>query len=289
MDDKEKSNEDSNPSLILEENLNKEKNQNFAEIKNTTKEINEDIKENKNKITDSIKEQENELEKLYKKKEILKDDWKQLDQNKYQIKSEIINNQQELIKSTKEDYEKLKSNLLIVEKKLETTNQKNRELEINNHELKTTISRYINNFKNQQNQINKLKDAQSKNLFNDQKIEELVQRIKFFQEENVRLASDLKSFQNKYNIIKDNFNTIELERNQISQQIQGLNESVNKTSTNIVNKDFIEEPVINAEPVIDKESSINKDIKIEKNNYIFDEEEVKKLDLEINEIFKNSK
>ena len=289
MDDKEKSNEDSNPSLILEENLNKEKNQNFAEIKNTTKEINEDIKENKNKITDSIKEQENELEKLYKKKEILKDDWKQLDQNKYQIKSEIINNQQELIKSTKEDYEKLKSNLLIVEKKLETTNQKNRELEINNHELKTTISRYINNFKNQQNQINKLKDAQSKNLFNDQKIEELVQRIKFFQEENVRLASDLKSFQNKYNIIKDNFNTIELERNQISQQIQGLNESVNKTSTNIVNKDFIEEPVINAEPVIDKESSINNDIKIEKNNYIFDEEEVKKLDLEINEIFKNSK
>ena len=289
MDDKEKSNEDSNPSLILEENLNKEKNQNFAEIKNTTKEINEDIKENKNKITDSIKEQENELEKLYKKKEILKDDWKQLDQNKYQIKSEIINNQQELIKSTKEDYEKLKSNLLIVEKKLETTNQKNRELEINNHELKNTISRYINNFKNQQNQINKLKDAQSKNLFNDQKIEELVQRIKFFQEENVRLASDLKSFQNKYNIIKDNFNTIELERNQISQQIQGLNESVNKTSTNIVNKDFIEEPVINAEPVIDKESSINKDIKIEKNNYIFDEEEVKKLDLEINEIFKNSK
>tara|TARA_E500000331_G_scaffold350713_2_gene396075 strand:- start:104 stop:973 length:870 start_codon:yes stop_codon:yes gene_type:complete len=289
MDDKEKSNEDSNRSLILEENLNKEKNQNFAEIKNTTKEINEDIKENKNKISDSIKEQENELEKLYKKKEILKDDWKQLDQNKYQIKSEIINNQQELIKSTKEDYEKLKSNLLIVEKKLETTNQKNRELEINNHELKTTISRYINNFKNQQNQINKLKDAQSKNLFNDQKIEELVQRIKFFQEENVRLASDLKSFQNKYNIIKDNFNTIELERNQISQQIQGLNESVNKTSTNIVNKDFIEEPVINAEPVIDKESSINKDIKIEKNNYIFDEEEVKKLDLEINEIFKNSK
>ncbi len=289
MDDKEKSNEDSNPSLILEENLNKEKNQNFAEIKNTTKEINEDIKENKNKISDSIKEQENELEKLYKKKEILKDDWKQLDQNKYQIKSEIINNQQELIKSTKEDYEKLKSNLLIVEKKLETTNQKNRELEINNHELKNTISRYINNFKNQQNQINKLKDAQSKNLFNDQKIEELVQRIKFFQEENVRLASDLKSFQNKYNIIKDNFNTIELERNQISQQIQGLNESVNKTSTNIVNKDFIEEPVINAEPVIDKESSINNDIKIEKNNYIFDEEEVKKLDLEINEIFKNSK
>ena len=289
MDDKEKSNEDSNRSLILEENLNKEKNQNFAEIKNTTKEINEDIKENKNKISDSIKEQENELEKLYKKKEILKDDWKQLDQNKYQIKSEIINNQQELIKSTKEDYEKLKSNLLIVEKKLETTNQKNRELEINNHELKNTISRYINNFKNQQNQINKLKDAQSKNLFNDQKIEELVQRIKFFQEENVRLASDLKSFQNKYNIIKDNFNTIELERNQISQQIQGLNESVNKTSTNIVNKDFIEEPVINAEPVIDKESSINNDIKIEKNNYIFDEEEVKKLDLEINEIFKNSK
>jgi len=289
MDDKEKSNEDSNRSLILEENLNKEKNQNFAEIKNTTKEINEDIKENKNKISDSIKEQENELEKLYKKKEILKDDWKQLDQNKYQIKSEIINNQQELIKSTKEDYEKLKSNLSIVEKKLETTNQKNRELEINNHELKNTISRYINNFKNQQNQINKLKDAQSKNLFNDQKIEELVQRIKFFQEENVRLASDLKSFQNKYNIIKDNFNTIELERNQISQQIQGLNESVNKTSTNIVNKDFIEEPVINAEPVIDKESSINNDIKIEKNNYIFDEEEVKKLDLEINEIFKNSK
>ena len=289
MDDKEKSNEDSNRSLILEENLNKEKNQNFAEIKNTTKEINEDIKDNKNKISDSIKEQENELEKLYKKKEILKDDWKQLDQNKYQIKSEIINNQQELIKSTKEDYEKLKSNLSIVEKKLETTNQKNRELEINNHELKNTISRYINNFKNQQNQINKLKDAQSKNLFNDQKIEELVQRIKFFQEENVRLASDLKSFQNKYNIIKDNFNTIELERNQISQQIQGLNESVNKTSTNIVNKDFIEEPVINAEPVIDKESSINNDIKIEKNNYIFDEEEVKKLDLEINEIFKNSK
>ena len=70
-------------------------------------------------------------------------------------------------------------------------------------------------------------------------MDELNQSIKFFQGENIRLASELLAAQNKYRVIRNDFNNTEKERNQITKQIQVLNNSIN--NTNIVNTPFLKE------------------------------------------------
>ena len=62
---------------------------------------------------------------------------------------------------------------------------KNRSFEINNSEIKNTISRYIINNKKLQVKINLLESV--KNLESENEIK----KVKFYQDENVRLSSEL--------------------------------------------------------------------------------------------------
>ena len=66
----------------------------------------------------------------------------------------------------------------------------NRTLEINNNELKNSISRYISNNRKLQDTINKLKLDYTKPLLTIEQIEELNNKVKFYQEENIRLSDD---------------------------------------------------------------------------------------------------
>jgi len=237
----------------------------FISIKNAATKINNDIKEKTLLINNTIENQENELKLLYQAKKLL-------DQNK--IQSDIINNQQKLIDNYKKDMDELKFNLNKVEKKLEENIYSNRNLVINNNEFKNTVSRYIVNNKKLQDTINKIKND------NTEQINEMSNKIKFYQEENIRLSSELNSVQNNYKIIKNNFAEIELEKNNIYKQIQELNNSLIKN--NVVGTPFVKEII--------KEDSINSKVlnDISNNNLQEDKKASKQhkdLDDEISDIF----
>ena len=104
-------------------------------------------------------------------------------------------------------------------------------------------------------------------------LDEENKKIKFYQDDNIRLSSSVNDIQKKYDIIKDNFNKTEKEKNDIFIQIQDLNNSLLKN--NIIGspflKDKIEETNINSKVLNDitdnnlnntKTSNKNKDLNI---------------------------
>jgi len=243
----------------------------FTSVKNAAAKINQDIKENTLLINNSIKNQEFELKQLYQEKKLL-------NQNKMQ--SDIINNQQKLIDNYKKNINDLKFNLNKVEKKLEENIFSNKTSEIHNNELKNTISRYVTHNRKLQNNINQLKIDYPETSLTTEQINEMHNKIQFYQEENVRLSGDINSVQKKYETIKNNFNEIELEKNNIYNQIKELNNSLIKN--NIVGTPFVKETI--------KEDSINSKVlnditndNLQKNKK--ESEQNKDLDDEITDIF----
>ena len=245
---------------------------NFIDIKRSACQLNKSIKQQTLQVKNSIESQKNELKKLYDE-EIL------FDQNKIQL--DIINNQKKLIEDYKENNNQLKLNLNNLEKKLL---EKNRSFEINNAELKNTLSRYIVNYKKIQEKLNLVKET--KKDFNEisldtSKIDEMISKIKFYQEENTRLSSEVTNIKKNYKIIKDNFTEVANEKNNIFKKIKELNNSLIKN--NIIGTPFVKETVV--------EDSINSKIlnDITDANLKNDKEKTKKssdLDDQINNIFK---
>ena len=145
---------------------------------------------------------------------------------------------------------------------------------------KNTVNRYISNTKKLQNEINQFKSISTEDLINNKKFHEISEKIKFFQDENVRLASDLLSVKNKYNILKDNFTNIEQERTNISNQIHNLNETINNnTNSNILENEFKDELSLGFEEEIFEEELIENEIKETKDS------DVENLNKDINNIF----
>ena len=156
----------------------------------------------------------------------------------------------------------LKNNLEEIKDNLKESNLKNRSYEINNNELKNTVSRYILNSKKIQEKLNLTEEK--KYL----KLEEQTEKIKFYQEENIRLSSELISAKRKNETIKDNLNLIENEKEQISNKIKELNKSI-EGKTNIISTPFLNET----------------EKQVPKNSDKLNEKEQKSLDEVINRIF----
>ena len=243
-------------------------NQDFDSIKNAAKKIEYDIREKKTSINESIKIQEIELKKLYNEKELL---------NQNKIQSDIINNQQKLIDNYKKNNIELKLNLNVEKKTLEKEVLTNKTFLINNGELKTTINRYIVHNKKLQDNINLLKKDYLETSFSKSQINEMLVKIKFYQEENIRLSSELNFTKDKYETIKNNFNKVELEKNNIFKQIKELNNSLIKT--NVIGtpfvKDLLEEDSINSN-VLNEISNTNLEDKNKKKEKIknFDDKKI---------------
>ncbi|MDA7594261.1 hypothetical protein N8717_04790, partial [Candidatus Pelagibacter sp.] len=104
-------------------------------------------------------------------------------------------------------------------------------------------------------------------------------QIIFYQSDNSRLSSEIINIQKKYETIKNNFNQVDKEKNNIFKQIQDLNYSL--TRNNIVgtpfDREIIEEDTINSK-VLNDISKVNSDDNKKSN---IDED----LDKEINDIF----
>jgi chromosome segregation ATPase len=204
----------------------------FTNIKNQAQKINNDINETMN-------EQKKELKQLYHEKTLL-------DQN--QIQSNIIRNTKKIIESYKRNTNEITSNFHDVKKKLEEKTHSGRKLEINNHELKKTVSRYITHTKNLEVKISQLDKAQ----LNAGQVDELNDKIKFFQKENIRLSGEITIVQKKYESIKENFTQEQFVKNNIYQQIKELNDSLTKNNVvdtpypkEIINDDSINTNVLN--------------------------------------------
>ena len=90
------------------------------------------------------------------------------------------------------------------------------------------LTSQINNFKNYKTDITSNNHS-----------EVALNKLKFYQDENVRLSSELVSTQNRHDILKNNITKIEIDKNNISSQIQELNNSLN--NTNIVKTPFTKE------------------------------------------------
>jgi len=72
---------------------------------------------------------------------------------------------------------------------------------------------------------------------NIKELNEENKKIKFYQDENIRLSSSMHDIQKKYDIVKDNLNKTEKEKNDIFIQIQDINNSLLKNS--IISSPFL--------------------------------------------------
>ena len=218
--------------------------------KNTLKliiEEQEEIKNLKNKIN-FLKQIESELKNNY---EILKNHYESALENNKELKinNDVLQNDLNEVTKNKENLDiknkELKINLKETKKNLKDSLEKNRSFEINNAELKNTLSRYIVNYKKIQEKLNLVNE--SKNL----KLEEEVKKVKFYQDENIRLSSELLSTQKKNEITKENLNNIEIEKEKISNKIKDLNKSIEE-KTNIISSPIIKSTSHDAKKDVDK-------------------------------------
>ena len=230
--------------------------------------ISKELKTNNKKLQDNLSTITKNKESLDKKNNELKNNYettikisKELKTNNKKLQDDLsvtTKNKESLDKRNKQ----LKIKLKETSKNLNDSIEKNRSFEINNAEIKNTLSRYIVNYKKLQEKISLVKDSK------DLKFEKEIQKVKFYQDENARLSSELLSMQKRNDIFKENFKNIEMEKEKISSKIKDLNKSIEEKSN------VISSPII-------KSSSEEAKKDIEKLN----DKEQKSLDEAINRIF----
>ena len=202
---------------------------------------------NLNEVTENNKQLDKKIVELKNDNNVLHNNLNQVTENNKQL--DIEN------KDLKGDFDKTKNDL-------NENIEKNRSNETHNLELKNTVSRYIVNTKKIQE---KLDLAEKSNYL---KLETQTEKVKFYQDENVRLSSELLAVQKKNTTIKENLNFIETEKEEISNKIKELNKSIDE-KTNIIPSNFIKQSLVKTE---------------EKNETLNDKEQ-KSLDEVINRIF----
>ena len=232
--------------LLDNENLEINKIQLNSEI-NELRIGNEVLQNNVNEVTENNKQLDKKIVELKNDNNVLHNNLNQVTENNKQL--DIEN------KDLKGDFDKTKNDL-------NENIEKNRSNETHNLELKNTVSRYIVNTKKIQE---KLDLAEKSNYL---KLETQTEKVKFYQEENVRLSSELLAVQKKNTTIKENLNFIETEKEEISNKIKELNKSIDE-KTNIIPSNFIKQSLVKTE---------------EKNETLNDKEQ-KSLDEVINRIF----
>ena len=184
-----------------------------------------------------IFDQQIEIKKFQKKIEYLNESKKILENNNHDLQSSLnqIIEDKKILENNNHD---LQSNLnqIIEDKKV---------LENNNHDLQSSLDKII---EEKEMLIEKNTRAQEElsleksnllNNSNNEKLTELNNKLKFYQDENLRLSRDLSNSQETHHIIKKQLNDFEKQKNQISNQIQELNNSVSKS--NLITPTFINE------------------------------------------------
>jgi len=197
------------------------------------KNINEEINSENNKLKMKNEKLKLNLIDIDKKYEGVVAENKKLSIDKSQLQSDLNLTIDEKENLANENI-KLQNSLKEQDEKFEVTNQKNRSFEINNAELKNTVSRYVVNLKKLQEQL----DAADKSKNNE--LNEINQKVKFYQDENIRLSGELLLYQKKNENIKINLADIKSEKEMISNKIKELGKSIEEKA-NIVETKFSNE------------------------------------------------
>ena len=184
-----------------------------------------------------IFDQQIKIKKFQKKIEYLNESKKILENNNHDLQSNLnqIIEDKKILENNNHD---LQSNLnqIIEDKKV---------LENNNHDLQSSLDKIIKEKemlieKNTRSQEElSLEKSNLLNNSNNEKLTELNNKLKFYQDENLRLSRDLSNSQETHHIIKKQLNDFEKQKNQISNQIQELNNSVSKS--NLITPTFVNE------------------------------------------------
>ena len=216
-----------------------------------------------------------EINELRISNEVLQNNLNQVTENNKQLNKVIVelkienniqhNNLNQITESNKQldiENKDLKADLDRTKNDLNKNIEKNRSNEIHNSELKNTVSRYIVNTKKIQERLDL---AEKSNYL---KLEAQTEKVKFYQEDNVRLSGELLAAQKKNITIKENLNFIETEKEEISNKIKELNKSIDE-KTNIIPSNFIKQNLVKTE---EKTETLN-------------DKEQKSLDEVINRIF----
>jgi len=211
---------------------------------------------------DSLKDQHKNLDVEH---DSLKDQHKNLNAENSSLKKNLSNlriiliqlmNQTVLLKNNHmkinlqlNDY---KNNELVSKPKIEKfdkDNIHNRSLEINNHELKNTVGRYIKKNKELQNEINELKNSSIKVTNNNDysaNIRELENKVKHYQDENIRISNEFVESNKKYEITRESLNELQKHKSDLIEKIKSINEVIkNDNIVTSVFKSDLEEDKIN--------------------------------------------
>ena len=268
-----------------------ESNDQIIKLKNNNEQINFDLKSSQNKnskldtinneLIDNINElkikitnDSNKLNKLekdindlnlklkgYKNQNIkLENDNKNLQQDNNQLKIKIDKSNDKL-----EYFEKINSDLKIeLEKNINLNNvykKSNNELNLKLDELdelkkyKYKYLEYKQKNTDLENMLGKIKVDEDKNLQNLNVINELEDKIKFYQEENIRIGTELSETKKKSEILNDEIGRYENQRSDLITQINSVNDVIKDSNilTNVFENKI--EPKIN---VIDPQNIQNK-------------------------------
>ena len=198
-----------------------------------------------------IKKFQKEIEYLNESKKILENNNHDLQSNLNQIiedKKILENNNHDLqsnLNQIIEDKKILENNNHDLQSNLNQIIEDKKVLENNNHDLQSSLDKII---EEKEMLIEKNTRAQEElsleksnllNNSNNEKLTELNNKLKFYQDENLRLSRDLSNSQETHHIIKKQLNDFEKQKNQISNQIQELNNSVSKS--NLIEHTFVNE------------------------------------------------
>ena len=152
------------------------------------------------------------------------------------------------------------------QKEINYLNENKKALEASNHNFVSNLDKITEdkkmliekNKKIQEELFSQKSNFKKSNLLhnsNSGKLTELNNKLKFSQDENLRLSSEVFNSRKKYNVIKKQLYDFELQKNQLSNQIQELNDTVNKS--NLVTPSFINE--LPSEATEDIKKPIKKD------------------------------
>ena len=207
--------------------------------------------EDLNKEHDSLKEQHenlnlqyNSLKMEHKNSNIenvsLKNNLSDLNNILTQLRNETITLKNDNIKINAQlnDYRKKE---IETKSKIKENEEKSlviKSLEINNHETKNTLSIYARKNEELQNEINELKtepiNVEDNNYLAD--IKELKNKVKHYQDENIRISNEFVESNKKFEITKESLNELQNHRSGLIEKINSINEVIK--NENIVTSVF---------------------------------------------------
>jgi chromosome segregation ATPase len=227
-----------------------------------------DLKQIENKLDHHLKRIQAELDSLKNKNEKLNLDYDLLNEQHKDLieKNILLNNDNIQIKSKLGAYINedsiSQSKIIKLEEEISNINHLN-ETTSNDEDIKSELNEYKNIEKNlrEKNQelqksINDLKSNVNNNV-NDKTIRELEDKIKHYQDENIRIGSELLESNKKFEITKESLSELQNNRSHLIEKINSINEVIK--NENVVTSVFSSDLEDSKIEIIDNNKTTKKD------------------------------